>query len=93
MAPTSKGKAGGVSAGSFFELKSELAKQADEFSRLKATGGTKYVGETKKTKVCTLTYPLRQLKYVYRNQRYGHDLTKVLNPARDEISNWRKSAR
>ena len=90
----SKSKAGGVSAGSFFELKSELAKQADEFSRLKATGGTKYVtGETKKTKVCTLTYPLRKLKYVYRNQQYGRDLTKASNPGRDGILNWRKSAR
>jgi len=51
MAPTSKGKAGGVSVGSFFELKSELAKQADEFSRNKAISGPKYVvGETKKNK-------------------------------------------
>lgn len=57
MAPTSKGKAGGVSVGSFFELKSELAKQADEFSRNKAISGPKYVvGETKKNKVCMLTY-------------------------------------
>ncbi|KAI5982679.1 hypothetical protein EDC04DRAFT_2885077 [Pisolithus marmoratus] len=50
MAPATKSKAGGVSATSFFDLKSELAKQAEEFTKNKATTGAKYLSEAKKTK-------------------------------------------
>ncbi|KAI6008140.1 hypothetical protein F5J12DRAFT_905254 [Pisolithus orientalis] len=53
MAPATKGKAGGVSATSFFDLKSELAKQAEEFTKNKATTGAKYLSEAKKTKSTT----------------------------------------
>ncbi|KAL4064523.1 hypothetical protein V8B97DRAFT_318898 [Scleroderma yunnanense] len=55
MAPTSKGKGGGISAGSLFDLKSELAKQADEFARNKAASGAQYaVGGPKKNKKSTV---------------------------------------
>ncbi|KAI5982319.1 hypothetical protein EDD15DRAFT_2181060 [Pisolithus albus] len=50
MAPATKSKAGGVSATSFFDLKSELAKQAEEFTKDKARTGVKYLAEAKKAK-------------------------------------------
>ncbi|KAI6024641.1 hypothetical protein BKA83DRAFT_685078 [Pisolithus microcarpus] len=50
MVPATKSKAGSVSATSFFDLKSELAKQAEEFTKDKARTGAKYLGEAKKAK-------------------------------------------
>lgn len=49
MAPTNKARAAGVSASSFFDLKAEIAKKEDEFTRNKAAGGSKYtVGGVKR---------------------------------------------
>ncbi|KAF9236729.1 hypothetical protein BU15DRAFT_49660 [Melanogaster broomeanus] len=49
MAPTNKAKAAGVSVTSFFDLKAELAKKSEEFTRNKAAGGSKYVaGEARR---------------------------------------------
>ncbi|KAG2133647.1 uncharacterized protein EDB93DRAFT_859841 [Suillus bovinus] len=49
MAPTNKARAAGVSASSFFDLKAEIAKKEDEFTRAKAAGGSKYtVGGVKR---------------------------------------------
>ncbi|KAG1733608.1 uncharacterized protein EDB91DRAFT_1057363 [Suillus paluster] len=42
MAPANKARAAGVSASSFFDLKAELAKKEDEFTRSKAAGGSRY---------------------------------------------------
>ena len=44
MAPSSKAKASGVSASSFLDLKSELAKKETEFAKRKAAGKTYDVG-------------------------------------------------
>ncbi|KAG6332755.1 hypothetical protein ID866_6329 [Astraeus odoratus] len=55
MAPAKKGKAKGVGASSFVDLKSELAKQADEFAKNKAATGSKYAaGESKHNKKKTV---------------------------------------
>ncbi|KAG2140111.1 hypothetical protein DEU56DRAFT_798683 [Suillus clintonianus] len=49
MAPTNKARTAGVSASSFFDLKAEIAKKEDEFSRTKAAGGSRYtVGGVKR---------------------------------------------
>lgn len=59
MPPADKAKAAGVSVTSFFDLKAELAKKSDEFSRTKAGGGPKYVpgeGRTRPDKVCALSH-------------------------------------
>ncbi|KZT73147.1 hypothetical protein DAEQUDRAFT_762499 [Daedalea quercina L-15889] len=49
MAPKNKAKAAGVSASSFFDLKAELAKQEEEFTKNKATGkATAIVGGVKR---------------------------------------------
>jgi len=43
MAPVNKARAAGVSASSFFDLKAELVKKEDEFTRTKAAGGSRFV--------------------------------------------------
>lgn len=43
MAPSSKAKAAGVSASSFLDLKSELAKHENDFLKNKAAGKEKYI--------------------------------------------------
>lgn len=47
MPPSSKAKAAGVSASSFLDLKSELAKKETEFAKRKATGKTYDVGSSR----------------------------------------------
>lgn len=47
MPPTIKAKAAGVSASSFLDLKSELAKKESEFAKRKALGKTFEVGSSK----------------------------------------------
>ncbi|KAG1746758.1 uncharacterized protein EDB91DRAFT_1118720 [Suillus paluster] len=46
MAPTNKGRTAGISASSCFDLKVELAKKEDEFTRSKAAGGSRYTKPT-----------------------------------------------
>ena len=40
MPPKNKSKAAGISASSFFDLKTEISKQEEEFARSKAAGKT-----------------------------------------------------
>ena len=49
MAPTDKARASGVSASSFLDLKSELAKQASEFAKNKGSQSKYVVGGIKRT--------------------------------------------
>lgn len=61
MAPTNKAKAAGVSASSFFDLKAELSKKEEEFSKAKASGKTALVGGVKRPdKVCS---PSRKVRF------------------------------
>lgn len=49
MAPTNKARAAGVSASSFMDLKAELVKKEEEFTKTKATGkSTALVGGVKR---------------------------------------------
>lgn len=49
MAPKNKAKAAGISASSFFDLKAELAKQEEDFTKSKSAGkSSTIVGGVKK---------------------------------------------
>jgi hypothetical protein len=56
MSGKAKAKAKGISASSFLDLKAELSKQEDEFSRSKAAGKSNFIvgGVKRPDKVCRL---------------------------------------
>lgn len=63
MAPVPKAKAAGVSAGSFLDLKAELAKKEEEFAKKKAAGKSVAVvgGVKRPDKVCFVSSENAQL--------------------------------
>ncbi|KAJ7104207.1 hypothetical protein B0H15DRAFT_795014 [Mycena belliarum] len=72
MSSKAKAKAKGVSASSFLDLKAELSKQEDEFSRNKAAGKAKYVVGGVKRPEKKPTVWARQNKGV--SARASHDI-------------------
>lgn len=84
MAPSNKAKAAGVSASSFFDLKAELAKHEEEFTKNKAAGkSTALVGGVKRPEKVSLGLSL-SLSHTNscsngelgdRNRRYGRGRT------------------
>ena len=96
MSHTSKSKAKGISASSFFDLKAELSKQEADFARAKGSGkSTAIIGGVKRPdKVHYIIFTMLITDQVLRdrNQRYGRVKIKELHhePVAT-LLNWKKS--
>ena len=96
MSHTTKSKAKGISASSFFDLKAELSKQEADFAKAKGSGkSTAIIGGVKRPdKVHYIIFIMlvtdrRVLRR--RNQRYGRVRIKVLHHEPIAMSNWKRS--
>ena len=95
MSHTSKSKAKGISASSFFDLKAELSKQEADFARAKGSGkSTAIIGGVKRPdKVHYIIFTMRITDQVLRdrNQRYGRVKIRVLHHEPIATLNWKRS--
>ena len=96
MSHTSKSKAKGISASSFFDLKAELSKQEADFARAKGSGkSTTIIGGVKRLDKVYIKLSLLLLITDQvlrdRNQRYGRVKIKVLNHEPVATLNWKRS--
>jgi hypothetical protein len=94
MSHTSKSKAKGISASSFFDLKAELSKQEADFAKAKGSGkSTAIIGGVKRPdKVHYIIVIMLITDRVLRdrNQRYGRVRIKVLHHEPIATSNWKR---
>ena len=80
MAPTNKAKAAGVSAGSFLELRAQVAKQKEGLAKGSTTA---VVGKKKDGKVRKSCHPFARVTHspAHRNRTNGHSQTKAFRAA------------